>query len=232
MRLLAIDTASHICSVALMIDGEILLEEADLPQGHSDIVLEMADRLLRRGGLASPRELDGVAFGRGPGSFTGLRIAAGVTQGIAYGGNLPVAPVSNLAALALRAMNDLGATKILPALDARMGEVYWAGYQSSGDASLQLSMEEEVRAPGLVATPQDAGWIGVGEGWRGYGETLRERCGDYLERVEENLNGSAREIALLAAPILANGLGLAPQQALPVYLRNDVARKPGKNPLR
>jgi tRNA threonylcarbamoyladenosine biosynthesis protein TsaB len=230
MRLLAIDTASHICSVALLTDQQLLLDEIDLPQGHSDQLLEMADALLKRANL-TPADLTGVAFGRGPGSFTGLRIAAGVAQGIAYGSGTTVAPISNLAALALRAIHEYGARQILPAFDARMGEVYWGGYRQGDDNEVQPHLKEAVCAPQLVEVPQGDGWIGVGEGWQAYPEQLSTRCGKALQAIHPALTGSAREIALLGAAIIAKGQGLPPQQATPVYLRNQVARKPTTTPL-
>ena len=224
MKLLAIDTASSICSVALLIDGAILLEEEVLPQGHSEHLLGMADRLLAQAEL-SITQLDAIAFGRGPGSFTGLRIGAGATQGIAFGAQLPVMPISNLAALALRAIREHGAERVLTAFDARMNEIYWAGYQADPATGVRLIIDEAVTTAENAEIPDQYQWSGAGEGWKIHGELLRVRCTDYLQNTFEDLQCSATEIALLAAQNFEPCQCVSPENALPVYLRNNVARK-------
>src|SRR3569833_3307602 len=132
MKLLAIDTATEACSAALYLDGAVNKRYVLAPREHALLILPMIDELLRDANL-SPLELDAVAFGRGPGAFTGLRIAAGVAQGIAYGADLPVVPVSSLAALAQGCYRERGVTRVLATIDARIGEVYWGAYRLGSD---------------------------------------------------------------------------------------------------
>ena len=226
MKLLALDTATDACSAALWIDGEISLLESIEPRRHSEYILAMIEQLLAAAELR-PGQLDGLAFGCGPGSFTGLRIAAGVAQGIAFGADLPVVPVSSLAALALGAATALHATHLLPALDARMGELYWAGYRLTGDAELELVIAEAVVAPLHAELPSEGAWVGVGDGWASHGATLRQRGGRLITALDPERLPSAREIARLGAVGLRNGEGVSAEQAQPRYLRNQVANKPG-----
>lgn len=225
MKLLAIDTASSICSVALFINGEILLEEKRLPQGHSEHLLSMANILMAKAECWLD-ELDAIAFGCGPGSFTGLRIAAGATQGIAFGADLRVIPISNLAALALNAIRKHGSERVLTAFDARMNEIYWAGYRADEITGVRLEITEAVIAPEHAEIPEQHQWIGVGEGWKVHHQTLANRCQHRLESIDDELQCSAREIALLAVQNFESSNCLAPDKALPVYLRNHVANKP------
>ncbi len=227
MRLLAIDTSSEACSAALYLEGEVRLRWELAPRRHAELILPMMDALLAEAGLRLV-DLDGLAFGRGPGAFTGVRIATGVVQGAAFGAGLPVVPVSTLAALAQRAVRERGAGRVLPALDARIDEVYWAGYRRGADGLVEPVLAEEVAPPGRVALPEDRGWWGVGSGWSAYGPVLRERCGERIEAVDGELLCSAQDVALLGARGLARGQAVSAEQALPVYLRDRVASKPGE----
>lgn len=224
MKLLAIETATEACSAALYIDGHIELRYAIKPRGHSELILSMMDELLAEAEL-KPNRLDAMAFGRGPGSFTGVRIATGIVQGAAFGADLPVVPVSTLAALAQRAYRQKGEPALLPAYDARMGELYWAAYRVGEDDLVHPVLEEEVTTADKVRLPLDGDWYGVGSGWSVAGELLAGRLGDDLLGYQAEMYCSAHDVAQLAVAAFEQGLAVAPEQALPVYLRNKVAKK-------
>ncbi len=224
MKLIALETASETCSAALFSDGEIYLRYEVKPRGHSELILQMLNQVLAEAqiGLA---ELDAVAFGRGPGSFTGVRIAAGIAQGVAFAADLPVVPISNLAALAQRAYREKGETSLLSAFDARMGELYWAGYRVGDNELVVPVIPEQVATAQQVEIPFDGQWYGVGSGWGAYAAQLELRLKETLLGYKGDLYCSAREIALLASDSFSRGEALAPELALPVYLRNQVAEK-------
>ncbi|WJW76540.1 tRNA (adenosine(37)-N6)-threonylcarbamoyltransferase complex dimerization subunit type 1 TsaB [Thiohalobacter sp. IOR34] len=225
MKLLALDTATEACSAALLVDGELRETSRVEPRGHARLLLAMIETLLAEAGL-SPGQLDGLAFGRGPGSFTGLRIAAGVAQGIAFAADLPVLPVSTLATLAQGA-RDAALEGVLAAIDARMQEVYWGVYRSGAEGLVELEGEERVCAPAAVTVPAGGRWRGAGTGWGSYGEALAARCaGLQLVAVEPGALPHARDMLPLAAAALRVGGGLPAEQAQPVYLRNNVADRP------
>jgi tRNA threonylcarbamoyladenosine biosynthesis protein TsaB len=229
MKLLAIDTSTIACSAALY-DGAEVYERFEIaPREHAELLLPMIDGLLAEAGWTR-EQLEVVAFGRGPGAFTGLRIAAGVAQGIAFGLDLPVVPVSTLAALALGAMREGKGTRILAAMDARMHEVYWGGYEQNAAGAPVLWGEERVCAAAAAPLPEGAGWFGAGDGWEAYGAILRPRLGARLAGWDATIYPRARDVAVLAAPIYRSGGGLPPEQALPVYLRDNVAQPKQKNP--
>ncbi|MES9846944.1 MAG: tRNA (adenosine(37)-N6)-threonylcarbamoyltransferase complex dimerization subunit type 1 TsaB, partial [Candidatus Thiodiazotropha sp.] len=171
MKLIAIETAAEACSAALYLSGEVSIRYKIMPRGHSELILDMVDDLLRDAGL-SPTALDAVAFGRGPGSFTGVRIATGVIQGIAFAADLPVVGVSTLAALAQRAYREKGERNLLAAFDARMGELYWAGYRVAEKELVVPAIPEQVGSAQQVEMPDGGEWYGVGSGWGAYGEQL------------------------------------------------------------
>ena len=164
MKILAIDTATEACSAALYFDGEINQQYRVAPREHSHIILPMIDQLLAEAGIRVS-DLDALAFGRGPGSFMGVRIAAGVTQGIAFAWDLPVVPISTLAAIAQTAHAETGATSVLSAIDARMNEVYWGAYRLSDDGCMELTGKEIVILPEQVNCPGEHDWCGAGSGW-------------------------------------------------------------------
>jgi tRNA threonylcarbamoyladenosine biosynthesis protein TsaB len=225
MKLLAIETAAEACSAALLIDGEIDLRYEVQPRKHSELILPMLDELLDAAGM-SPTQLDGVAFGCGPGSFTGVRIAAGVAQGVALGVDLPVVRVSTLAALAQGYSRQTGCAKILPAFDARMQEVYWGCYQLQDSGLMAAVFPDEIAAAGRVTKPQGDGWHGVGSGWSTYGEELANRVESGVDAITADLYCSAHDVALLGASGLEQGNAVSAEDALPQYLRDDVAKKP------
>lgn len=220
MKLLALDTAASSCSVALLTDTGLLEGRLEAERVQAETLLPMVEKLLAEAGL-SLCALDAVAFGRGPGAFTGLRVAAAVTQGLAYGADLPVVPVSNLAALAAAAHRRHGAEYILACLDARMQEVYWAAYRIREDSLEQLA-QECLSPPGEINPPPGAPWFGAGSGWGAYPEALKARVPG-LQGVDASLIAAAGDIAKLAYNAFRQGSVVSPEQAIPVYLRDNVA---------
>lgn len=216
MKLLALDTSTDACTVALAIDGKTI-ERFALGGNHSERILPMVQELLAEGGL-SLRQLDTIAFGRGPGSFTGLRIAAGVTQGLAFGAGLPVVPVSSLAALA----QGGGAEKVLAAFDARMQQVYWGAYVRGADSLVELEGDEVVVAPRDVPIPQRDDWLGAGSGWDQYHTELLARLAGKVTDWRAVRHPHAADVARLAESALRAGQTIAPDQAVPIYIRDNV----------
>ena len=222
MKVLAIDAATEACSAALL-SGNSLIERYELiGRGHAGRLLPMADELLRDAGLQLS-DLDGIAFGRGPGGFTGIRVAAGIAQGLAAGAGLPIVPVSNLAAVAAGAGRVAQAERVLACMDARMGEVYWAAYENAVDIPRAVT-PERLTAPAEVATPDDAGWHGAGHGFAAYPD-IAARLATALAGVNEAALPRAGDIARIAAPELAAGRGLPAAKGQPVYLRDDVVHR-------
>jgi tRNA threonylcarbamoyladenosine biosynthesis protein TsaB len=227
VKLLAMETASDACSVALLVDDGCLERHVIAPRQHAELVLSMVRELLGEAGLTLTG-LDALAFGRGPGSFTGLRVAAGVTQGLAYGANLPVVPVSSLQALAQGALRESASTRVLAAFDARLGEVYWGAYQDDGSGMMTVHTEDLAATPEAVPVPEQSGWLGAGEGWRAYPEILAARIGGNLRATEPDRMVRALDVASLAKAAHARGDSVTAEGALPVYVRNKVARKRGE----
>ncbi len=225
--ILAIETSSAACSAALSIDGEIVERHALAPRQHASLLLPMIESLLVEAGL-KVTALDACAFGRGPGSFTGVRIAASVIQGIAFAADLPVVAVSTLAALAAGGARESRQENILAALDARKDEVYFAAYRFTANGCPVLAAEEVVCAPAAVMIPEDDDWVGVGSGWAAHGEVLAEIAPDRVVRVMPDLEPRAHDVAMLASVDFLAGHVLDAAEAVPVYLRNNVAdeRKP------
>ncbi|MDZ7750246.1 MAG: tRNA (adenosine(37)-N6)-threonylcarbamoyltransferase complex dimerization subunit type 1 TsaB [Gammaproteobacteria bacterium] len=222
MRILALETASDACSAALWHDGAVYQRLEVAPRRHGELILVMAEAVMEEAGCRRG-DLDLVAFGRGPGSFTGLRIAAGVAQGIAFARDLPVAPVSSLQALAQGALRERGRRRVLAAFDARMAEVYWGGYDAGAGDTMALVGEEVVCPPAAVPVPAEGAWHGVGSGWKTYGAELAGVLGPRLSSVEGGRHPEARDVAELAVAMAAAGTTVAAEAALPVYLRNQVA---------
>ncbi len=226
MRLLALDTATECCSAALLVGDGLLAREAELVRGHAERILPMIDELLGEGGVAL-RELDGIAFGRGPGSFTGVRLAASIAQGLAFGAGIGVVPISDLRALAQRVFDgDSGVSRSLVCNDARMQEVYWGCFERNGDGLARERGPERVGPAQSVHLP--AAWpdaAGLGRGFSAY-PALRALAGVEVRDGWDRLRPRAAEMARLAAPEIAAGRLLGPEAAVPVYLRDDVARPP------
>jgi len=219
LNLLALDTSTEYCSVALLRGGELTYRDAHALQRHSELILPMIEALLAAAGL-EPGQLDGVAFGAGPGSFTGLRIACGVAQGLAFGAGVPVVPVGTLIALA----QEAGARKVIACLDARMRQIYHAAYERHGEGWREVAGPSVCSAE-LAPVLDGDGWIGCGSGFAVYGGVLAERYAGQIEAVARDLHPHARSIARLAAPVLAAGGGLPAEQAAPLYVRDKVALK-------
>lgn len=225
MKLLALDTSTEACSAALYVDGRVRARFRMAPREHSKLILEMLDSLLAEAEL-KPAALDGLAYGRGPGSFTGVRIAAGTVQGIALGLDLPVVPVSSLAALAQGMRREYGSERVLTAIDARMQEVYWATYRLGASGLMELIGDERVLPPQDVPVPSEHAWDAAGSGWDRYREALAARLSERLLSIYPTRFPSAEDVALLGAAGLQSGRGLSAERALPVYLRDRVAAKP------
>ena len=225
MKILAIDTATEACSAALYADGEINQFYRVAPREHSHIILPMIEQLLAEAEI-SLAQLDALAFGRGPGSFMGVRIAAGVTQGIAFARGLPVVPVSTLAAIAQTAHAETGTEHVLAAIDARMNEVYWGAYVLSDDGCVHLQGSESVIAPERASIPAEHEWTGAGTGWSAYGEILNAAIAPAgLAGQLNDCLPTAASIARLAAADFQAGRHVDASQAVPVYLRDNVAKK-------
>jgi tRNA threonylcarbamoyladenosine biosynthesis protein TsaB len=222
MKLLALDTSTEACSVALSLDGKVI-ERFEREPRHGERLLLMVQEVLAESGVALT-QLDAIAFGRGPGSFTSLRIGAGVVQGLAFGAGLPVVPVSSLAALA----QAVEAPKVLAAFDARMQQVYWGAYVRGSDGLVTLSGNEIVVDPAQVPVPPDGDWKGAGSGWDVYHTVLAQRLGEKVYGWMLQLTPHARQILQLGSAVFAAGGAVAPELALPVYLRDDVAAKARK----
>lgn len=222
MKVLAIEASTEACSVALYRDGEIWEQHLVAPREHTGRLLAMVEELLCTAALRLV-DLDALAFGRGPGTFTGVRVAASVTQGLAFGAELPVVPVSTLAALAHGAPETENATGVLTAVDARMGEIYWAGFERRGEGLVPV-IGEQVGAPAHLPLPGEGAWVGVGSGWQVYEQALVPRCGPWLKRIDAAALPRARSVVTLAVRLLAAGEYSSPQLALPVYLRDNVVQ--------
>ena len=219
MKLLALDTSTEHCSVALWRDGAVDAREVLAGQRHSQLLLPMVDELLERHELALAG-LDGIAFGQGPGSFTGLRIACGVTQGLAFGADLPVVGISTLLAMAAAT----GAGRVVCCLDARMGEIYHAAY-AKGEAGWEPVHAPNLCAPGDAPLPPAGRWTGCGSGFAAHESALKQRYAGRLSAIMPEIFPHARDIARLAAREFEAGRAVAAEQALPIYIRDKVALK-------
>jgi tRNA threonylcarbamoyladenosine biosynthesis protein TsaB len=254
MNILALDTSTEACSVALLAGDRVITRYQEAPRGHAELILPMVDALLDEAGVTL-KDLAAIAFGRGPGSFTGVRLASSVVQGLAYGAGVGVVPVSTLQAVALRALRDddalagtTRATHVIVCNDARMDEVY-VGAFARGPAEAGVARPtplgpETVMPPDEVVIPrgscEDEGrgegeaqnigvrWIGAGRGFKAYPELSRLRAeqGGVLAAVHETILPRAEDILALAIPEVAAGRVLPPTAALPIYVRDEVAKVP------
>jgi tRNA threonylcarbamoyladenosine biosynthesis protein TsaB len=206
MRFAALETSTDWCSVALWVDGEIHAVERRVPNRHSEYALPMLESLTRNAG-----RLDAIAFGAGPGSFTGLRIACGLAQGLAFAHGLPVLGVSTLEATA----EEAGASRVVACIDARMREVYYAALERTPSGWREVVPAQCV-TPDAAPRPHGEGWIGAGNAFAVYGDFG-------LKRTLPEVHATAAAVARLAAPRLAAGEGVDAALAAPVYLRDKVA---------
>ncbi len=233
MKILAVDTATEACSAALSIDGEIIAKYQLAPREHTQLILQMVDSLLRQADI-SISSLDALAFGRGPGSFTGVRIATGVIQGLAFASDLPVVPISTLASIAQLVAEEHQHKSVIAGIDARMGEVYWGCYQMANNGLMTLQGSEQVSAPERLELA-DAGseevetdWVGAGTAWGTYHEALSLTPGHQLSDTYADYLPHSHSIVQLAVFDYQQGLAVDAARAQPVYLRNNVAKKSAK----
>ena len=233
-RVLAVDAATEVCSVALLCDGHVRVRSIEAGRGHAQQLLAMVTELLAEAQI-SWSMLNGIAASIGPGAFTGVRISVSVAQGLAFGAGLPVVPVTTLEAMALQVL-ERDSDRAIACLDARMGEVYWACFAADAARGLIAAGAPRVGPPDSVVLPGAGGWPGggtggeaAGVGVRGIGRgfsaypDLAERLGVQLDEQGSRALPNAREIALLGARRLITGGGLDPAQLQPLYLRDKVA---------
>ncbi|MGU3523192.1 tRNA (adenosine(37)-N6)-threonylcarbamoyltransferase complex dimerization subunit type 1 TsaB [Enterobacteriaceae bacterium C23F] len=230
MRILAIDTATEACSAALWNDGATTAHFELCPREHTQRILPLVQDILTETGT-DLTELDALAFGRGPGSFTGVRIGIGIAQGLALGANLPMIGVSTLATMAQGAFRKTGATRVLAAIDARMGEVYWAEYQRDEQGNWHGEETEAVLKPEAVndrLKQLDGEWATVGTGWQAWPDMAQDTPVTLVNG--DTLLPEAEDMLPLACQLFAAQKTVAVENAEPVYLRNTVAWKklPGR----
>lgn len=219
MKILAFDTSTDWCSVALWLTGETLFKAVEAGQAHSRLLLPMVRELMAEAGVTLAG-LDAIAYGKGPGAFTGLRIACSVAQGLAMGAGLPVLGITTLDAMA----EESGAAQVVACLDARMGEIYAAVLERDRDRWLALTGPALYR-PETAPLPPAGHWIGCGNAFAVYPEALRRRYADRLVAIDAQVIPHARSIARLAAGACARGEGLPAEAAEPYYVRDKVALK-------
>lgn len=218
MKLLAFELATEACSVALWVDGEVRERFEVAPRRHAELALPWAGELLADAGIARS-QLDAIALGRGPGAFTGVRLAIAIAQGVALALDRPLIPVSTLAALALQAPGP----RVLAAIDARMGEVYTGAFERRDD-DLVACAPEAVGDPARFELPGDlAGWHGVGTGFAAVEGALQQRLAGRMASIDAAALPRAADVARLAVPACARGEAMAPERVEPAYLRNNVA---------
>lgn len=232
-RILSLDTSTEACSVALKLNDEVIEDFRLLPRKHTQLLLPMVQEILSNAGI-SLNELDAIAFANGPGSFTGLRIATGVVQGLAFGADLPVVPVTTLESMALTQHREQFSRYVISAIDARMGEVYWAAYHWDGSAFECLAQPavcapDQVDLQHLPQEQRDADWVGVGTGWQLFDQFSPVLQSQLQQTFSERLP-RAGDIARLADLYWQQGFSVSAEEALPVYLRDNVAFKKGEGP--
>lgn len=229
-RILAIDSATEFCSVAFSDGQQIISRGEELPRRHSQALLPYVDEVLAEAGV-SLSQLDAIVVSQGPGSFTGVRIAASIAQGLAFSQDLPLVQVSTLAAMAQACWRVHQATHVAAAIDARMGEVYWGTFQL--EAGLMIEMEaERVCAPNEVQLPgQELKWVGCGTGWQSYKDAMRQALNPVQVALSEQINlPHAEDMLILGGAAFKAGKAIAAEDLSPHYLRNEVTwqKLPGR----
>lgn len=219
MKLLAIETSGQACSVALMVDDQITSRFEFAPMRQAQIILPMIEQILADSST-SLKDLDALCFGCGPGSFTGVRLATSVVQGIGFANNIPVIPISSLATLAQTAYQQHSWDKLLVAVDARMQEVYWAHYEVNNEL-VSLIGKEIVSSPERLPLPTDQHWFGIGNGW----ETYRPQMSFNPVEIDSSLLPLAEHLLLLAKPKFIDKQVLNARDVVPTYVRDKVANK-------
>ena len=225
MKILAFETATEACSVALWIDGDVRERFEIAPRRHTELALPWAEALLAEAGIAKS-QIDAIACGRGPGAFTGVRLAVALTQGLAFALDRPVLAISTLAAIAFDAAADAGERSIVSAIDARMGEVYLAAFAAfAADAAggVRAIVDEHLVAPAKASLPLAGPCIGVGTGFAAEQAALAPNLGLAFERIDAAALPHAAAVAQLAAAAFTRGEAIAPEHLEPAYLRNKVA---------
>jgi len=218
MKLLAFDTSSEACTIALAIDSQTFVQHSILPLKQASYLLPMIETLLCEAKV-SLNQLDAIAVGCGPGSFTGIRIGFAVAQGLAFGAGLPLVLVSSLAIVAQSAYEEHGWDSLLVAIDARMNEVYWGQYKVKTSSIVELEGSELLNGPENIVVPQGNEWTGVGSGW----EVYKDKFDLKPSKIDQNQLPHAVSMLNLAKNKLKNNEVISPAEALPVYLRNQVA---------
>ena len=216
MNLLALDTSTEFLSLALLLGDKTYTHYQHAGQASSQLVLPQIQALLDSAKITL-KDLDGIAFGAGPGAFTGVRVACGVAQGLGFGANIPVVGVNTLLALALAS----GQARVIACLDARMGEIYYAAFERKNNEWIEISKT-------MVCKPEAApvlegAWVGVGSGWAVYGEVLSKIYAKNLVKILPNITPTAEAILQLATPIFSAGKAKPASAAAPIYIRNRVA---------
>lgn len=224
MKLLALDSSTDACSAAVWMDDAVIERFELAPRRHTQLLLPMAYELLAEAGV-SLRQLDGIAFGHGPGSFTGIRITVGLVQGLAMGLDCPVHGISTLAALATRCMRLNDAERVAVAMDARMNQVYWGQYQKGDNDSCQPLQPDQLLNPVAVPALDSHVWHAAGAGWGRYADVLATSAGLQPEPATVELYPHAEDIAHLAVVQADRQAGIPATQIQPVYLRQQVAEK-------
>lgn len=222
MKLLALETSTECCSVALRVGDAVQVLRRPGAREQTAHVLPLVQQLLAEAGIAL-RQLDAVACAHGPGAFTGVRVAVSVAQGLAFGAGVPAIGISTLAALAQQAVRTANAQYVLPALDARMGELYAGAYVRGSDGLVESLLPDRLCRPEEFAAgvPAPHDWVGIGSGWSAYGAGQLGVSPRQLIVAEPD----ALDVLALAARALARGETVAPEQLIPVYLRDTVAWK-------
>lgn len=226
-KILAFDTATDALTVAILKvenDQQTIENYFQLaPQRHSELILPIISNLLAQTSL-SLKNLDAIAFGCGPGSFMGVRIATGIAQGLAFGANLPVIAISTLRTLAQVTYDTYQTPKVIAGWDARMQEIYWGKYQVNSEGLMELVDEEQLSPPHALLIPPDNEWCAAGNAWRVYQDQLPPSFSQQIAQKRTDLYPEAKALAKLALDKLKRGEILTPTQAQPVYLRDKVVR--------
>ena len=227
MKLLAVDTSSLACSVALSFDGTVTERHAEQAKEHTRLLVPMMRELLHDAGLDG-EDLDAIVLGNGPGSFIGMRIAASVAQGLAYGSETPIAPVSSLAAVAAEVLDATDAEEVVVAQDAHMNEVYLGAFRRDQHGQPLAMFDERLHTQTPIEELDEAGAdrrVAAGFGWQRYPALLAANE-DRIGNTSDTLHPRARFLLPLGQAVLEGGGAVAPQDIAPAYLRSKVAAKP------
>jgi tRNA threonylcarbamoyladenosine biosynthesis protein TsaB len=223
MNILAIDTSTQACSAALITDAKVFTRFEIAPMQHAKLILPMIDELLKEAQIER-KDLEGLAYAAGPGSFTGVRIATGVIQGIGFALDLPIVAVSTLATLAQGAYRQFKAKNILVAMDARMSQVYWGVYQTSKQGIVKPVCQDSLVDPDKVIFPKEGKWFTAGNGWQEYKNQLPQHPDTTTLKYPDAplIFPTAKDVLTLAEVEFEKGNTISAEEALPVYLRNKV----------